>query len=375
MDNPVPRHIVISAVNIRKGGTLTVLRDCLQYLSCRKDLKITAIVHRKDLCEYPEINYMEIPWSIKSWGRRLWCEYRTLKGISDSLQPVDLWFSLHDTTPSVKAERQAVYCQTSFPFLKIKARDFLMDRKIPLFAMFTKYAYRINVRRNRFLVVQQQWLREGLACRLNLPENRFIVAPPSFQAPAISDSSSGETVPMFLYPASPDCHKNFETLCQASELLENRIGKGKFKVVLTVDGCENRYSHWLHKKWGHVESIDFHGYMSKDELYDHYSRAASLVFPSRVETWGLPISEFKPLGKPMILADLPYARESSAGAGHVAFFTPCDAQGLAGKMELVIHGNLCNFVSIIPGSVQEPFAPSWEGLFGLLLEDEDTSAR
>ena len=71
MDNPVRRTVVISAVNLRKGGTLTVLRDCLQYLSSRKDLQVTAIVHKRELCDYPYIDYIEIPWSIKGWGRRL----------------------------------------------------------------------------------------------------------------------------------------------------------------------------------------------------------------------------------------------------------------------------------------------------------------
>ena len=71
MDNPVRRTVVISAVNLRKGGTLTVLRDCLQYLSSRKDLQVTAIVHKRELCDYPCIDYIEIPWSIKGWGRRL----------------------------------------------------------------------------------------------------------------------------------------------------------------------------------------------------------------------------------------------------------------------------------------------------------------
>ena len=117
------KHLVISAVNIRKGGTLTVLRDCLRYLSGRSELRVTALVHKRDLCDFPGIDYIEIPWSIDGWGKRLKCEYVTMKGISEKLQPVDLWLSLHDTTPNVVAKRQAVYCQTSFPFLKVQLRD------------------------------------------------------------------------------------------------------------------------------------------------------------------------------------------------------------------------------------------------------------
>ena len=76
------KHLVISAVNIRKGGTLTVLRDCLRYLSGRSELRVTALVHKRDLCDFPGIDYIEIPWSIDGWGKRLKCEYVTMKGIS-----------------------------------------------------------------------------------------------------------------------------------------------------------------------------------------------------------------------------------------------------------------------------------------------------
>ena len=375
MDGTVRKRVVVSAVNIRKGGTLTVLRDCLRYLSGREDLQVTAIVHKKSLCEYPAIDYIEIPWSIDSWAKRLKCEYKTMKGISEGLGDIDLWLSLHDTTPVVTARRQAVYCQTSFPFLKVLPRDFFMDRKLPLFALFTKYAYKMHVRRNRYLIVQQEWLREGLARKLRLPQKRFIVAPPAFQAPEIRDTSAVEAAPVFLYPASPDCHKNFETLCRAAVLLENKLGQNAFRVVITIKGDENRYASWLKKNWGTVPSVDFHGFLSKEELYAYYGRAACLVFPSRVETWGLPISEFKPSGKPMILADLPYAHESAAGAERVVFFPVLDEKALAGQMELAIRGNLSNFGDCTRPHAAEPFARDWDALFALLLEDESLATR
>ena len=250
-----------------------------------------------------------------------------------------------------------------------------MDKRIPLFALFTKYAYKTHVRRNRYLIVQQEWLRKGLSRKLGIPERRFIVAPPAFVAPAIHDTSAGELVPVFLYPATPDCHKNFETLCRAVELLENKLGQNAFRVVLTINGEENRYASWLKNKWGDIPSIDFHGFMSKEELYAYYGKAQCLVFPSRVETWGLPISEFKPSGKPIIIADLPYAHESAAGAEKVAFFPVMDAEALAGRMELAIQGNLRNFGICMHPSVTEPFARDWDALFALLLEDESTATR
>ena len=375
MDKPVLKHIVISAVNIRRGGTLTVLRDCLRYLSSCGEYDVTAIVHDKSLCLYEGINYIEIPWSVKGWLRRLWCEYVTMERLSGKMPPVDLWFSLHDTTPRVHAKKHAVYCHTSFPFLKVHLRDFFMNPKIVMFSLFTKYAYRIGVGKNDYLVVQQEWFRKGLAGLTGFPEERIIVSPPAFKSLPLEDMADKEDRPIFFYPSGPDCHKNFETLLKASEIAENTVGKDKFKVVITLSGAENRYACWLYKKWGHLSSVDFHGYMDKEELCSYYSRAACLVFPSRVETWGLPISEFKVTGRPMILADLPYAHETSAGAGKVAFFNFGSPEQLADLMIDILRRNFINFDPKLPKTPRPPFCESWKALFDLLISDESTSAR
>ena len=340
MDGSVPRTVVVSAVNIRKGGTLTILRDCLKYLSglaVAGEYKVVALVHKRSLCDYPGIEYIEIPWSAKGWDRRLWCEYVTMHRISKDLakregRPVYMWLSLHDTTPRVVAEHQEVYCQTSFPFLKVRARDWLMDPKVPLFALFTRWAYRINVKRNDCLIVQQEWFRDALARLLRLPVAKFRVIPPRMpDFSLIKPSDIHYDVPMFFYAASADCHKNFETLCEAAKLLEVEVGKGRFKVVLSISGNENRYARWIYKKWGLVDSIDFVGYMSREDLFGLYKAANAFVFPSRVETWGLPISEYLSVtgGKGrLLLADLPYARGVAAEAPGAKYFPATDAKAL-----------------------------------------------
>lgn len=368
------KTIVISAVNLRKGGTLTILRNCLQYLSQLSrngDYKIYALVHKKELAFYEGIDYIEIPWTTKSWLHRLWCEYVTMYRISKEISPVHLWFSLHDTTPRVKATQRAVYCQTSFPFFKWNFNDFRFDYKIPLFALFTRYAYQINIKKNSFLVVQQEWLREGFSKMFGIDKDKFIVAPPEREILKKEENSVEETsVYEFFYPSTPDCHKNFELVCKASELLEKELGKNKFKTTITVNGQENRYAKWLYKKWGHVSSVHFAGFMDKKSLYENYATADCLLFPSRIETWGLPISEFLPYDKPMLLSDLPYAKETSAGSEKTAFFNPTDSNDLKNKMKALIIGNNNFLKEISPNKTKHPHAKNWEELFKMLLRND-----
>ena len=365
------KNIVVSAVNLRKGGTLTILRECLHYLSGSKwvkEYRIIALVHKKELAFYPNIEYIEMPDTIKSWGRRLWCEYVTMYFFSKKWVPVFLWLSLHDTTPNVKAERQAVYCQTSFPFLKWKWQDWIFNYKIVLFSLFTRFAYQINIKRNRYLIVQAAWLRKELADMFHLPPNSFIVAPPELKIQRnVSSFSMIKNGFTFLYPATSDCHKNFEQLCEATRLLEEELGKGKFQVWITINGKENRYTRWLYRKWGKVDSLRFSGFMDKKKLYAAYAATDCLVFPSRVETWGLPISEFAVFNKPMLLADLPYAHETAAGCPKVAFFNLLEPKTLKEQMKRLIQKDTSFLTTVPQTAILEPTAYTWDELFKQLI--------
>jgi glycosyltransferase involved in cell wall biosynthesis len=110
--------------------------------------------------------------------------------------------------------------------------------------------------------------------------------------------------------------------------------------------------------------------MSREELFSAYASSTCLVFPSRVETWGLPISEYIPCGKPMIIADLPYAHESAAGASKVAFF-PAESPGVLSElMEDVLHGRLESFAPVFSSACRPPRAESWKDLFDFLLSEK-----
>lgn len=365
------KTIVVSAVNLVEAGTLAILRDCLSFLSTfveGSEYRVVAIVHKKALVDFPNITYIETQWPKKRWINRLWYEYVTMKRISKTLAPVYLWFSLHDTSPSVVAQRRAVYCHNAFSFYKWKLHDLLFAPKIVLFALFTKYIYKPNIRKNNYIVVQQAWFRSAMSKMFGISAHRIIVARPS-RAGRIEtqESSVLPLVCTFIFAASPNSHKNFEVICRAAELLEkNHIHS--FRVLLTVKGNENAYARWLYKQWGHLSAVEFIGFLSKQALADKYEQSHCMIFPSKVETWGLPISEFAQYGKPMLLADLPYAQETSSGAPEVAFFHPDQPEVLADMMAKLIEGDREFLQSVPQHVIEEPFADDWTEIFAQLLK-------
>lgn len=372
------KTIVVSAVNLKVGGTLTILRDCLRYLSCLAEsgeYRIVALVYQREVADYPNIEYVEMQWPKKNWINRLWCEYITMRKISNQLAPVYLWLSLHDTTSNVKAERRAVYCHNSFPFYRWRIREILFTPKVVLFSLFSKYAYRINIHRNTYVIVQQQWFREAFARWFGLSEKKIIVAPPTSPhqqpkdfSPVIEEKSSDRSY-SFMYAAAPDSHKNFECICRAAKLLEQWYPKLKYKVYMTVKGDENGYARWLYAHWGkEVPALEFIGYLNKERLYAYYRQSDCLIFPSKVETWGLPITEFSAFEKPMLLADLPYAHETAGGCKRIAFFNPDQPDELAVQMKQLVRGYDTFLSEPEIREIKPPMAGSWDELFYILLK-------
>ena len=101
------------------------------------------------------------------------------------------------------------------------------------------------------------------------------------------------------------------------------------------------------------------------ELYDN---ADALVFPSKVETWGLPITEFGRYGRPILLADLPYAHETAGGLLQTAYFSPDDANELANLMKKVIEETYGSFMPTPITNPTPPIANTWAKLFDELLQ-------
>lgn len=365
------RTIVISAVNLTSGGPLTILQECLGYLNSSPLLatyEVIALVHDRKLADFPHIRYIELPRSKKHWINRLYYEYVYFRRLSHRLKPY-LWLSLHDTTPNVRAHRRVVYMHNSIIFDSVRLRDWKFDKTYILFTLFYKYLYRINIRKNDFYIVQQNWFKESIGRTFRIDLDKVVVARPVNRSQTNLSAAPSIYRPCrtFFFPSLSRPFKNFEVVCQAVEILNGRTAKD-FKVVLTIDGTESKYSAWVYNRYKHVRHIEFTGLLDKKQMGEYYAATDCLLFPSRLETWGLPISEFARYARPMILADKDYAREAAEGCARVAFFAPDDPNRLSSLMQSAIEGNFRDFAPVCRIPIQEPYAKNYQELFDILLE-------
>lgn len=368
-DKKVKKKIVISAVNLTEGGPLSILKECLEYLAndLAYEYEIIALVNNARIFNYPNIKFHSFSLPKKSWLIRVYYEYIYFFGLSKKIQPY-LWLSLHDMTPNVQADIQAVYCHNPSPFPPLTLKDlYLGGYKFVMFKLFYRYLYAINIKKNKFVILQQDSFKKRFQ-QLTGADN-IIVAHPGI-SPKIKVSSSSQNENIFFYPAFPRVFKNFEVICRASEILLKE-GINNFQIIFTISGKENLYSRYIYNSFKHIKNIKFLGLQNRERVLELYSNASCVIFPSKLETWGIPITEAKLFSKPIFLADLKYAYETLGAYDKVNFFDPDNFRQLA-----VLMKSLINKTSVFERTeikaISGAFSQNWRELFGILLYSKDT---
>ena len=359
--------VVISGVNLVDLGPLTIFREALESLvqSCGDRYQIVALVHKSDPLRNAKVTFLEFPHIKGSWLRRMQFEYFESLKISRQLNPV-LWIAMHDMTPRVRCKKQVVYCHNPSPFYGFSLREAILDPKFGMFTVFYRFLYRLFIHRNCAVIVQQDWIRTEFTKRYHV--RNVIVAKPSVE---IKETSRGQSPSpqsssyIFFYPAFPRTFKNHELLLRSVQLLEAR-GISGFEVLLTVDATSNRCGADLYKRYSKLESVRWLGSLSRARVFEIYDETQCLVFPSKLETWGLPLSEFKVTGKPILAVDLPYAHETIGDYDRVSFVNERDAAGLAAAMERAINGTE-QWQQVRCRPIAEPYARDWQALWLLLF--------
>lgn len=368
--------VIVSGVNIIEGGALKTLQNIIDELSKVGNIELICLVNSKNLFiadDSKNINFIEFPEIKKKWLRRVRFEYWQCKKISKELCP-DIWISMHDITPSVSCKNRFVYCHNPSPFYKANFFDFKIDFNFFIFTLLYKYLYKINIHKNLGVIVQQDWLARSFNDWFGI-EN-LIVAKPELLEVKLSGSKNENKMKekkrmvKFIYPALPRTFKNFELICDAVALLKskNNDAYSVLSIVLTISGDENKYSKYIYDKYSHLTAIKFVGRLTRDEINLHYKDTDALIFPSKLETWGLPITEAKENHLPLIVSDVPYSKETIGKYDKVVFVNADNPKQLADVIENCIDGKIQFSQSNYIKDPKYTHCDSWASLVNTILK-------
>lgn len=337
-DSTAKPTLVVSAPNLVEGGPLRILRDCAETLAGMTD-RVTPVVVLNDaslIPDYPGVSKIVEPRAKRSWLRRMLYEQfgaaRIARGVG-----ADIWLSLHDITSNVVVPRKIVYCHNPSPFYDLSLREALLEPKFAMFNFFYEKLYSLRIRSNDTVIVQQDWLNREFERRFGPP--RVVTAWPLVKPPEAAPAASTGPARVFFYPAFPRVFKNFEVICDAVRLL-SRDPAWSGEVRITLDGSENRYAREIARRAADLPAIKLIGLQDKTAMAAQYDQADVVLFPSKLETWGLPISEARELGKRILLADLPFAHEALGTYDGATFLDPGRPDLWAQAMRAAVAGEL-----------------------------------
>jgi len=113
----------------------------------------------------------------------------------------------------------------------------------------------------------------------------------------------------FIYVASGDPHKNHRLLIEAWCLLAEECLYPSLVLTLDEAACQE-LSEWMNGKIAQYKlRIKNMGSLPHERVLELYTQARALIYPSTIESFGMPLVEARQAGLPILAAELDYVRD------------------------------------------------------------------
>ena len=351
--------IVINAASAKIGGAVSYITNVVRCLPVPESgHQFLVLLPPQTADAQPEL-----PGNVKilsaaagnagGW-RRIWWEQVTLRRLLKT-QRADILFSTASFAMAFCPAQQILLIPNALYFSPLYRQMFLPKHglKARIAFRFRRWLSGRGARIADRVMAPTQAMLDGLRASVDLPMSKAFVNPygvPSPEAPTQARARVGaESEPAgrqsnagrpfeVLYISLYAEHKNLATALKALPLLNSRA-PGKFTLTTTVDPSWNGAG-WTStarsdrqlalepqiKPW-----VNFVGPFNQEQADQLYARADVFVFPSLVESFGLPMAEAMAHGLPVVAADTPVNREICGDAA--LYFSPLDPGDLARQVE------------------------------------------
>lgn len=334
-------RIMVFDVPAESGGALSILNEYYDNAANHKDKNIEWIfvVSKPDLKPTDNVKILRYPWIKKSWIHRLYFDYFVAPKLVYKYD-VDEILSLQNLIiPKVKNTRQSLYVHQALPFVDYKI-NFKENKKLWIYQNIIGRKIVNSIKKADHVIVQTNWMKKICIEKTGIEANRIEVRPPEVNIQVKEYfQNTRENMRTFFYPANGSYYKNHRIIVEACKwLIED--GVTDFNVIFTLKGDENSHIADLYNSSKEMQlPINFIGHITREKVFEHYSKAI-LIFPSYIETFGIPLLEAK-LHRAIILAsDCAFSHEILDGYEKVYFFDPFDIGKLKKLMKKLIAGEL-----------------------------------
>ena len=318
--------ILVNDIAASDGGALSILKSFYdyviqndhenEYVFLLGDFYLEA-TSNVQIRVFPEIKKQRI--------KRLMFDLFNGRKVVQEIKP-DVIFSLQNTMIfGVSTIPQIVYMHQSIPFQDMKRFSFF-DKDERGLAVVQHLIGKIiiqSVKKADYIFVQTEWIRDAVLKKTGICGEKIIDVFPEYESITCERKQLDNT--LFFYPAKKDVYKNHECILNAVEILREK-GLEKFEVLLTTEGVDT-------DNLKHIGAIPH-------QLVLEYLQRGTLLFPSYIETVGLPMLEVRSVNGLVLASDCPFSHEVLEGYNNAYFFDPFNAKELAKLMEQIIEGSI-----------------------------------
>ncbi|OZI13507.1 glycosyl transferase family 1 [Bacillaceae bacterium SAS-127] len=333
-------RIMVFNVAAEHGGALSVLNDFYHEVLDRNDTNIQWIfvLSTATLQETDHIKVLRFPWVKKSWGHRFYFDQIIAPQLVKQHQ-ADKIFSLQNmTVPRVTCE-QIVYVHQSLPFVDYRF-SFRDNRLFWIYQNIIGRNIIQSIKKAELAIVQTEWMKQACIEKAQVESSKVKVIPPNVNIAVNGYFEPNErSLTTFFYPANGMEYKNHQLIIDAARELK-RVTNQDYEIIFTLNGNENEYVATLYRQVQEEQlPIRFEGAKTREEVFGLYTKAI-LLFPSYIETFGLPLLEAR-LHKGVVLAsNTSFSKEILKGYENGKFFDPFNPMELCLLMKQYLQAEI-----------------------------------
>lgn len=312
--------VIINATALLNSGGLIILKQFLEAIPV-DSLEYIVFINEGLSFETKKENVkiIRIP-NKKGVNRVIWDTFGISKWLRENRISPTATISLQNTNfRSKKNVPNFIYYHQSIPFFNQSWNPLKKnERTLWFYKNIYPFFVRLFINNRTEIFVQLNVIKDGFSSLFDFPKEKIHVINPTIKIP---DKSEAE--PIFLskdqlnlfYPATAFIYKNHNFLFTALSKIEENLQK-KITLYLT---CHQEELQALNIDVKRTFNVKFLGAITYPKVLGLYNEADALVFPSYIETYGLPLIEAASFGIPILAADLPYAREVLSNYTGVSF--------------------------------------------------------
>ena len=319
--------IIVFNVAAEHSGALTILNQYYDKAVNDKENEWSFVISTPPLVETDNVKVLRYPWVKKSWFHRLYFDLFVAPKIAEQVQ-ADEVLSLQNLMIRGIKVKQTLYLHQSLPFVGKRYR-LTEDLKLWVYQNIISRMIFNSVRKVDTVIVQTNWMKEACVQQIKVAPSKIkVICPVTEIEIKKSYKQEDDTNMLFFYPANASPYKNHIIIVKVAKLLKQQ-GIENYRIVFTLTGNENSN---VKKLYDEVQEknlpIEFIGKITIDEVYEYYSKSI-LIFPSYIETYGLPMLEARMHGSPILASNCVFSYEILSGYDKARFFDPFKCEELA----------------------------------------------